>query len=186
MRLRALWAVSLLTLAAWGQAPPPPRAVELRTPDGTVLKATYFAAAKPGPGVILYHQSNRTRDSWKDVAAQLAAAGIHTLTVDSRGHGESGGTKSVVEPDTDTAFQFLVSQPGVTRNLVGAGGAGWRGVHNSVETARRHPSEVRSLVLLSGETLLPQVRFLRQATQLPGLLVVADDDEYPPTAEAME
>jgi dienelactone hydrolase len=176
-----------LTVAAWGQAPPPSRAVELRTPDGTVLKATYFAAARPGPGVILYHQSNRTRDSWKEVATQLAAAGIHTLTIDSPGHGESGGTfKQVFPSDTDAAFQFLVSQPGVTPNAVGAGGAGWLGVHGSVETARRHPSEVRSLVLVSGETLLPQLRFLRQATQLPGLFVVADDDEYPPTADAME
>ncbi|HYM59402.1 MAG TPA: hypothetical protein VEZ11_00775 [Thermoanaerobaculia bacterium] len=187
MRLRALSVVSLLTLPAWGQASPPPRAVELRTPDGTVLKATYFAAAKPGPGVILYHQSNRTRDSWKEVAPQLAAAGIHSLTVDSAGRGESGGTFAHEFPsDADAAFQFLVSQPGVTGNLVGAGGAGWLGVHYSVETARRHPSEVRSLVLLSGETLLPQLRFLRQAAHLPGLFVVADDDEYPPTAEAME
>jgi len=39
---------------------------------------------------------------------------------------------------------------------------------------------------VSGETLLPQLRFLRQAWQLPGLFVVSDDDEYPPTVEAME
>ena len=39
---------------------------------------------------------------------------------------------------------------------------------------------------MSGETLLPQLRFLRQASQLPGLFVVSDDDEYPPTVEAME
>src|SRR6266849_5360276 len=35
------------------QAPPAPRVVDLKTPDGTVLKGTYFAAAKPGPGVLL-------------------------------------------------------------------------------------------------------------------------------------
>ena len=44
-------------------------------------------------GVILFHQSNRTRESWAGVAAQLAAAGINVLTIDSRGHGESGGTE---------------------------------------------------------------------------------------------
>ena len=32
-----------------------PRIVDLKTPDGTLLKATYFAAAKPGPGVLLLH-----------------------------------------------------------------------------------------------------------------------------------
>ncbi|PYK45881.1 MAG: hypothetical protein DME46_02920, partial [Verrucomicrobia bacterium] len=44
-------------------------------------------------GVILFHQSNRTRESWAGVAGQLAAAGIDVLTIDSRGHGESGGTE---------------------------------------------------------------------------------------------
>src|SRR5437762_13684059 len=67
------------------------RAVDLKSYDGTVLKGTYFPAAKPGPAVLLYHQSNRTRKEWDMVARQLAAAGINTLTVDVRGHGESGG-----------------------------------------------------------------------------------------------
>jgi hypothetical protein len=31
------------------QQPPPARAVDLKAADGTVLKATYFAAAAPGP-----------------------------------------------------------------------------------------------------------------------------------------
>ncbi|HEU5247008.1 MAG TPA: hypothetical protein VFU09_07960, partial [Candidatus Udaeobacter sp.] len=44
--------------------------------------------------------------------------------------------------------------------------------------------EVKSLVLLSGET--ESLDFLRQASQLPELFVVADDDEYPPIVEAME
>src|SRR5213082_4138866 len=67
------------------------RVVDLKSANGTILKGTYFAAAKPGPGVLLFHQSNRTRKSWDDLAAQLAAVGIHVLTLDSRAHGESGG-----------------------------------------------------------------------------------------------
>ncbi len=66
------------------------------------------------------------------------------------------------------------------------GGAGLLGVHNSVEVARRHSAEVKWLALLSGETLRDGLQFLRQASQLPELFVVADDDEYPPTVEAME
>jgi dienelactone hydrolase len=165
------------------------RVVALNTPDGIPLKASYFAAAKPGPGVLLFHQSNRTRQSWDDVARQLASAGINTLTIDVRGYGESGGKKEARElyqdRDLDAAFEYLVSQPAVERDVIGAGGAGWLGVDSSVEMARRH-AEVRSLVLMSGETLLPQLRFLRQASQLPGLFIVSDDDEYPPTVEAME
>jgi pimeloyl-ACP methyl ester carboxylesterase len=167
--------------------PPPARVVDLKASDGTALKASYFAAAKPGPGVLLLHQSNRTRNSWDEMAAQLAAAGIHTLTLDMRGFGESGGTRTgKPTDDIDTAFQYLVSQPGVKRNVIGVGGAGWLGVLNSVEAARRHPTEVKSLVLLSGETLRDGLQFLHQAPQLPELFVFSDGDEYPPTQDAMK
>jgi len=183
------------------QSPPQPaaRRVDLKASDGTILKATYFAAAKPGPGVLLLHQVNRTRKAWDDLAGQLAAVGINTLTVDMRGFGESGGIPyykvtdaeqaklDMMRPsDIDTALQYLGSQPAVNRDVIGVGGTGWLGVIASVEVARRHSAEVKSLVLLSGETLRDGLEFMRQTSQLPGLFVVADDDEYPPTVEAME
>jgi dienelactone hydrolase len=190
----------LLTISfvAQTQTPPAPRVVDVRASDGTQLKATYFAAAKPGPGVLLFHQSNRTRKSWDDVARQLANAGINTLTVDMRGHGETGGkydnwndpnleqAKQQWQADIDAAFQYLISQSGVNRDAIGLGGAGVLGVDNSVETARRHPDQIKSIVLLSGETFRNGLEFLRQASRLPELFVVSDDDEYPPTVEAME
>src|SRR5207244_9482907 len=103
--------------------------VDLKSGDGTILKGTYFAAGKPGPGVLLFHQSNRTRKSWDELAAQLAAAGIHVLTVDSRAHGESGGKydteanraaywKTLWPSDLDTAFQYLSSQSGVNGDVI--------------------------------------------------------------------
>ena len=185
-----IFAVSANAAHTQQSQPVVPHTVDLKSTDGTLLKATFFPAAKPGPGVLLFHQSNRTRTSWGDVPRQMAAAGINTLTIDERGYGESGGKKEAREQyhdvDLDAAFEYLVSQPSVQRDVIGAGGAGWLGVDNSVETARRHSAQVKSLVLISGETLLPQLRFLRQATHLPGLFVVSDDDEYPPTVEAME
>ena len=179
------------------QRPPVARVVDLKASDGAILKASYFAAAKPAPGVLLLHQVNRQRKVWDDLAAQLAAAGINTLTLDMRGFGESGGTPCVISlrtspacqqmpADIDAALQYLVSQPGVQRDVIGVGGAGLLGVDNSVLTARRHSTQVKSMVLLSGETFLRGLEFLRQASQLPGLFVVSDNDEYPPTAEAMD
>lgn len=166
------------------------RTVELKGGDGIQLKATFFPAAKPGPGVLLFHQSNRTRAAWDDVARKLAAAGINVLSVDERGYGESSGKKDDREQfhqaDLDSSFEYLVSQPGLQPDIIGAAGAGWLGVDNSVEMARLHPAQLKSLVLISGETLLPQLKFLRQASNLPGLFIVSDDDEYPPTVEAME
>jgi pimeloyl-ACP methyl ester carboxylesterase len=166
-----------------------PRVVDLKTSDGAILKGTYFAAAKPGPGVLLLHQSNRDRKSWDTVAAQLANAGINTLTLDMRGFGESGGTRAEskrLPDDVDTALKFLMSQPGVEPQVIGLGGAGWFGVLYSVEAARRHPKEIKSLVLMSGETGRDGLQFLHQASQLPELFVFSDADEYPPTQDAMK
>ena len=127
-------ALLILTLTALGQTakstppanaqPPVARMVDLKASDGTILRASYFAAAKPGPGVLLLHQSNRTRKAWDDVAGQLAAAGINTLTFDMRGYGESGGTSSkrlTDARDIANALQYLVSQPGVRRDVIGPG-----------------------------------------------------------------
>src|SRR5262249_5983987 len=86
----------------------------------------------------------------------------------------------------DAAYGFLVAQRGVRREVIGIAGAGALGVSDAVEPARRHPAEVKSLALLSGETLRPGIEFLRRATRLPALFVVSDADEYPPTVEAME
>jgi tetratricopeptide (TPR) repeat protein len=195
MKLFTVALVGLLFLAAPSAAkaqepqPPAARVVDLKSTDGTILKATFFAAATPGPGVVLFHQNDRTRDSWAEVARQLAAAGISALTLDNRGFGESGGKQrdhSNWSGDLDTAFQYLASQPGVKRDVIGVGGAGGLGVDNAVEEARRHATDVKSLVLLSGETLKPQMQFLRQAWQLPGLFVADDLDEYQPGPEETE
>ena len=198
MRSRSSWLLPALIAVAAAHAtsaqelqPPTPRVVELQSADGTLLKATYFAAGKPGPGVLLFHQSNRARHSWDDMAMRLAAAGINALAVDTRGYGESGGVRAEAsqiekqKADLESAFRFVASQQGVQRDAIGVAGAGWLGVDNSVQTARLHPREIKSLILMSGETLRPGIEFLHDAPQFPELFVVADSDEYPPTVEAM-
>ena len=66
------------------------------------------------------------------------------------------------------------------------GGAGALGVLRSVQVAQKHTAEVKSLVLLSGDTPQDGLQFLHQAWQLPELFVFSDDDEYPPTQDAMK
>jgi pimeloyl-ACP methyl ester carboxylesterase len=186
------------SFVAFAQTSSPPRTVDLKSADGTGLKATFFPAAKPGPGVLLLHQINRDRKSWDSMATQLAAAGVHTLTLDLRGFGESGrplerlsdaersNYRHAWPDDVDAALAYLSSQPGIGHNLIGVGGAGWLGVLYSVDAARRHPGEVKSLVLMSGETFREGWQFLHQASHLPELFVFSDADEYPPTQEAMK
>jgi hypothetical protein len=74
----------------------------------------------------------------------------------------------------------------VDRNVLGIGGAGWLGVFYSVDGARRHPEQIKSLVLMSGEAIRDGLQFLHKASQLPELFVFSDADEYPPTQDAMK
>lgn len=179
------------TLGSVAKEPPSPQAVDLTAPDGIKLKASYFAAGKPGPGVLLLHQCDHDRKIWDGLAQQLASAGINVVTMDLRGFGDSGDKPhnkvgaGPIEPqdemqkwpgDIDVAFQYLKSRPGVKQGQIGVGG-GSCGVDNALKTAMRHP-EIKSLVLLAGPTDLKGRQFLRQS-KLPVFFAVADDDQYP-------
>ncbi len=188
---RLLLAFILFTsVLAIGQSAP--RDVDLTASDGTHLKATFYTAnanAKPAPAVILLHMCNTNRSSWDPVAKQLAATGISALTMDNRGFGESGGPRfDDAKPDVqqqirdkwpgdfDIAFNWLLSQPDVDKNRIGAGG-GSCGVNNVVSLASRHP-EIRSLVLLAGPADPTAVNYLRQNPWIPIFTSAAADDEY--------
>jgi dienelactone hydrolase len=187
----------LLTFFTFSHAQTSERVVDLTASDGTKLKATYFGAAKPGPGVLLLHQCNRERKVWDGLARQLTAAGINVLTFDYRSFGESEGTPFIKLPpdkaravfekmpsDIDTAYAYLIAQPGLTRNVIGVGGASC-GVNNAVQAARRHP-EVKSLVLLSGNTDWNGRKFMRSSAAPPTFLAIADDDEFKPSITAIQ
>jgi dienelactone hydrolase len=196
----SLFVTLVLPLRCAAQAVPAPHVVDLTAPDGVILKATYFGASQPGPGILLLHQCNRQRKVWDDLAAQLAAAGLNVLTVDFRGYGESGGKRpdQVSSPqeanqivkeqwpaDVDAAFRYLQSQPGVNRGVIGAGGSSC-GVNQAVQLARRH-GEVKSLVLMSESTDRAGRQFLHNSPNLPLFIAVADDDpDDPGVVEIMQ
>jgi len=165
--------------------------VDITAPDGTKLRATFFGAAKPGPGVLLLHMCNTVRKSWEPVAKKLSENGINALTIDNRGFGESGGprfegaSQDVLKGlhdkwpgDFDAAYEFLVSQPGVDKTRIAAGG-GSCGVDNAVKLAQRHP-DLKSLVLLAGSTDLEGINYVAQHPELPMFAAAAADDEYNP------
>jgi len=172
--------------------------VDIPAPDGTKLRATFFAAAKPGPGLLLLHMCNTTRKSWEPVAKELAEKGINALTIDNRGFGESGGPRfeggspqvrqelfQKWPADFKAAYQFLISQPGVDRNRIALGG-GSCGVTNALKLAESHP-DVKALVLLSGETDAAGIAFIADRPAMPIFAAGAGDDEYSPvTLQVMQ
>lgn len=166
--------------------PAAPSPLTLKASDGIMLKATYFSAGKPGPGLVLLHQCNRERSTWTPLATQAAARGYHVIALDYRGYGESEGKRfenfqeqqPVIEEkwagDVDAAFAWLVAQHGVDRDRIGAAGASC-GVNQSVQLARRHP-EVKTVALLSGG-LNPNAReYVRQSDWMPVFAAASRDD----------
>lgn len=158
-------------------AAPAPIDVQLVAPDGVKLKATYYAAGKPGPGVLLLHMCNSTRQAWSTLARQAAARGYHVLAMDYRGYGESEGTRSTVGAeqqaiitekwpgDVDAALAWLTWQKGVDGQRMAAGGASC-GVNQSLLAARRHP-EIKTVVLLSGGSNPASREYLAKTPALP-------------------
>lgn len=172
--------------------------IDIPAPDGIKLRATFFSAGKPGPGVMLLHMCNTTRKSWEQVAKELSERGINALTIDNRGFGESGGPRfeggspDVLRElndkwpaDFDAAYESLVAQPGVDKTRVAVGG-GSCGVGNAIGVAERHP-DVKVLVLLAGGTDLAGINFIAQHPERPIFTAAAADDEYnPATIQLMQ
>jgi len=165
-----------LLLAAACAAQQPQRDFDFPAADGARLKATYYSPGKPGPGILLLHQCNMNRQSWNALATALAERGVHVLTFDYRGYGDtlaSGGRQNL-EPDIDSAMVTLAAQPGVDKNRLAAGGASC-GVNNAVQLARRS-GQVKALLLLSGPTSTDGLKYLEAHPALP-IFAAASSEE---------
>lgn len=192
-----LWLFLFLTSLACAQTPSQ-KEVDIVAPDGVKLRATFFSAGKPGPGVMLLHMCNTDRKSWEPVALGLSKAGMNVLTIDNRGFGQSGGPRfegpseqvrnelnQKWPGDFDAAYQFLLAQSGVDKNHIGGGG-GSCGVDNVVKLAERH-ADIKVLVLLAGGTDLAGINFIAQKPEMPIFTAAAADDEYnPATLQLMQ
>jgi alpha-beta hydrolase superfamily lysophospholipase len=171
-------AIAAAPLAAAG------RTVNFNAPDGTPLVGTFYEAApQPAPCVILVHMLGRQRDDWAAVAERLQQQGLAALTIDLRGHGASGGTRtplSRMADDVAAAVRWLGSRTGVRPNAIGIAGASL-GASLALQVAIELPS-VRSLALLSPSLDYRGVRIdptlVRKYGARPMLFVASSEDPY--------
>ena len=80
--------------------------VDIKAPDGIVIKGSFHAGVKPGPGLLLMHACNRDRSSWDGLARGGIAQGFtcsrSTFAASARAAGRASRTSSssraTVEP----------------------------------------------------------------------------------------
>lgn len=129
--------------------------------DGCELRCTMLGA---GPAVLLLHAGGERRQVWAPIAERLAARGLHTVSVDQRGHGETGGAV----PDTLDPYasdvQMLVKHLNPPIALIGAslGGLALMLALADAKTAAR----IRAVVLVD---VLPTLDPERARVYLRGL-----------------
>jgi len=144
--------------------------------DGAKLRATYYSPGKPGPGILLLHQCNMDRKSWNTLAQALTQRGLHVLTFDYRGYGETkaAGMRENLTTDIDAAFSTLKAKAGVNAKLLAAGGASC-GVNNAIQLARRS-GEIKGLLFLTGPTTASGLAFLKEHPEIP--IFNADEEGF--------
>jgi predicted acyl esterase len=124
--------------------------------DGVELAATFYLpdGARPAggwPAVMAFHGLGQTRSTPNAVAeAYLVPDGYAVLTVDERGHGESGGLNELDGPreveDVRELYDWLAARADVDSARIGAfgvslgGGLAWRAASEGVPFAAVVPA----------------------------------------------
>lgn len=97
------------------------------------------------PGIVVCHGFGSSKERHADFGERAAAAGLVTLIIDLRGHGESGGEVDAnLFNDVAAAFLYLQSRPEVNPMSVAIRGSsmgGWLAIHTAA-----HLKEVAPVV----------------------------------------
>ena len=166
--LAAILVLTLIPAAAFGakkktdqsHEPSAPHEISVRTPDGWLLRGTYYPGQAGSPVILLMHKLGSDRSEFTGLAKALNAKGYNALAYDARGHGEStmlDGKKVTYESFSDKDFENMTVDIAAVLKYLHQKGAGFGPiglVGASIQSstgllyAAKHP-EVKALVLLS-------------------------------------
>jgi alpha-beta hydrolase superfamily lysophospholipase len=97
--------------------------VRFETADGVVIQGHLYSAEGPKRKVVvLAHELPTDQTAWRDFAREMASRGIHALTFDFRGYGETGGQRDVskIDRDLEYAVRFIRSRDYAQVYVIGA------------------------------------------------------------------
>ena len=159
-------AITLATLVAAQQT------VSFPTQDGGTIFADIYG--KGNRGVVLAHGGRFNKESWRDQAKPIAAAGFKVLAIDFRGYGKSHGPgdKEVLSAplyfDILAAVRYLRTHGAKTVSVVGGSMGGGAAGNADIQAP---PGTIDRIVFLGASPDLPADR-LHSRT----LFIVARDD----------
>lgn len=169
----------------------------LTTNDGFNLKASFYQSIKESNrAVLLLHQCNYNRTMYNDIALQLSEQGIHALSLDFRGFGDSSNAEFNVDKvralpkeergnawrkmsshwpsDVQLAYDYLKTKlPG--NGVVGVIGASCGG-SQAITLAENNPVEVIGF-FSSGQSVKNIARYKKILSAKPTLIIASEGDE---------
>jgi pimeloyl-ACP methyl ester carboxylesterase len=153
--------------------------VSFKTGDGLTIAGTFTPGGKNAPAVICLPMFRSVKESYKTLTGPLMLKGVHVLAIDLRGHGKSapqladkvvardGELFNSMHKDVKAAVDFLVAKKGVDRTRIGLVGASV-GCSVAIDYTRRHPEEIRAVVLLTPGSNYLGIDSLEQLKSWPG------------------
>jgi pimeloyl-ACP methyl ester carboxylesterase len=166
-------ALPLLPLAfALAMMAPAQQTLTIASDDGGQVCADLYGQGEHG--VVLAHGGRFTKESWRDQALALAAAGFQVLAIDFRGFGCSKGPgqedfdNAPFEKDVLAAVRTLKAHGAKTVSVVGGSFGGAAAGDASIKAA---PGEIDRIVFLGAAPNLPA-----QGLKSRTLFIVARDD----------
>ena len=148
------------------------KTVSFSTEDGGLLYGDLYGQGERG--VVLAHGARFNKESWKEQALRLQAAGFRVLAFDFRGYGKSKGPgdadamSAPLKLDVLAAVRYL-HQNG--RKSVSVIGGSMGGAAAGAASIASHPGEIDRVVFLAA---YPDVS--AEKLQCASLFIVAQDD----------
>jgi len=174
--MRGALAIGLLALPCLAER------VTFETADGKAIAGSFHPAGKDAPAVICLPMYRHTRATYKRLVPPLVLQGVSVLAIDLRGHGESApeladrvkngdaAVFSAMHRDVAAAVKFLEEKKGCDRTRIGLVGASV-GCSVAIDYARRHPGDVRAVVLLTPGSKYLGVGTMKHLEDWPGTAV---------------
>ena len=168
----------------------------LTTDKGFELKASYYQSNKTSNrGVLLLHQCNYNRTMYNDIGQQLSDKGIHALSLDFRGFGESVNNEFNVEKinalpreeqraawpkmskywpsDVQLAYDHLKNKMS-GKGIIGVVGASCGG-SQAITLAEKNPDNVIGF-FSSGQRKENIARYEKTLADKPTLIIASEKD----------